>query len=234
MMKIANAHFVQGNNQKAFIKYLELASLGYSSALVNSAILADQFEVISAENIQYHRVNEILAEDDLYIFAKSINLPLEEDPLQYLFAIHSELLGESSLLKELVEPTPFRTKTIGNYIASKLYGYCKLEQEGYCYLRTGDFFYYGIYEEESYQEAYQNYLAAADITDSPDVIQAYAFFNLGYMNAIGIGRAVDEEKALKYFNESLVRDPLLPGITPRVVLKVVKVFHYLYHENDYE
>ena len=41
------------------------------------------------------------------------------------------------------------------------------------------------------------------------------------MNALGVGRQINEDLALKYFNDSLTKDPIVPGITANMVLNAV-------------
>ena len=59
---------------------------------------------------------------------------------------------------------------IGSYVANKLFGYCKLDMDGYCYLRYGDFYYDGKSEEQNYLEAYNQYKIASEAPETPAVI----------------------------------------------------------------
>lgn len=87
-------------------------------------------------------------------------------------------------VKELLVPK----KSIGQYVANKLFGYCKLEMDGYCFLRFGDFYYEGETEDQDYVEAYNQYRVASEAPDTPAVIQAHAYFNMGYIMALGLGK----------------------------------------------
>ena len=123
-----------------------------------------------------------MKKDDFYIFAKEHNIQMKQidDPFLFLFETYIQIARSNDdtvsfqyaydLLLELTEPKPYKTKNIGTYISSKLYGYCKLDNEGYCYLRSGDYYYYGIFEDIDYQEAYYNYQHAAQDSESPLVV----------------------------------------------------------------
>lgn len=60
--------------------------------------------------------------------------------------------------------------------------------DGYCFLRFGDFYFDGIYETQSYTEAYNQYKVAAEAPETSPIVSAHAYFNLGYITSLGLGR----------------------------------------------
>lgn len=109
-------------------------------------------------------------------------------------------------------------------MASKLLGYCKLEDDGYCYLRYGDFYYHGVYEEQNYLNAFNQYSYAADAPETPTVIKAHAYFNLGYMASLGLGKAQNLTLAHQLFNASLTMHPFLPGMSADILLTFSQLY----------
>jgi TPR repeat protein len=90
--------------------------------------------------------------------------------------------------------------------------------DGYSFLRFGDFYYEGIYEKQSYSEAYNQYKIASEAPETNSVIQAHAYFNMGYIMALGLGRKKNLTLAHSHFNSSLSKHPFFPGINADILL----------------
>ena len=102
---------------------LPLVLVIFKTKLVNSAVLSDQYKVISNENIQYQDINQNIKNDCVYKYIAQYKLDqLEEDPFKYLFSDYINLIEDEELnfeekveiIKELMVPREFDKKSIAS------------------------------------------------------------------------------------------------------------------------
>jgi hypothetical protein len=94
--------------------------------LVNGAILAEQFSVISNKDIEYHLLNEKIYEDSLFKIVNRNKLQLigAKDPFRYYFKDYMELVGnheddmsfsaKDEFLWDLMVPREFNGRNINS------------------------------------------------------------------------------------------------------------------------
>lgn len=203
-MKTGHLMLTRDRKRASFLLYLEAAYIGMTNAGVNAALLADKFEVLRQEELDFTGVDGELASDAVFqiLREKEGNNPsilkAIYKPFDWIFDDLLQIFSDREVLKELMSK-----RSVNNLktIAKQAYSIAKLENDAFAYLRLGDFYYYGIAVKQDYVKAYKAY---AEVLNLPveELYKAQAYFNLAYMNQYGQGTPIDRQRSWALYNQS--------------------------------
>lgn len=204
--KMKDGYLMLSRDRKraSFLLYLEAAYLGLTNAGINAALLADKFEVLRQEELDFTRIDGELAADAVFQILREKEggnpniLKAIYKPFDWIFDDLFQILSDREVLKDLMSKSGVNNlKTI----AKQAYSIAKLENDAFAYLRLGDFYYYGIAVQQDYVKAYKAYTEVLNLPVE-ELYKAQAYFNLAYMNQYGQGTPIDRQRSWALYNQS--------------------------------
>jgi SEL1 protein len=199
-MKLAHLALTRGNKRISFLLYLESAYLGLANSAINSALLADKYEVFGPEELDYSGIEDLIANDEIFRIIKEqenkLNVIKNTNIFDFLYEDILQIFHDKDVIKKTLRNPP--TQKI---LAKQAYSIAKLENDPFSFLRLGDFYFYGIAVKQDYEKAYKSY---AEVLKLPleEIYQAQAYFNMAYMHQYGLGISQDLNKSWEFYNKT--------------------------------
>lgn len=211
LMKKAQYALRNRDKKLSVLLYFEASFLGISNSHHNSAVLLDKFEVFSQKDLDFSALPRLLRQDPVFLsLTAAKNEPFFEKsalhtPLDFLFEDLMQTGANSTFLPRLLSVETLRdVKKTNRILAINSYELSSKENDAFAFLRIGDFFYYGLLE----QQTAENFLRAADFYSKvldfayEENYMAQACFNLAYMYQYGLGVRRDFNKSWSLYNKT--------------------------------
>ena len=169
--------------RKALVSYLITAMVGEQQGFLNAGIIADFHKPFTERDIDYNNLPRDLEEDPVYRIVRARRILPYVNLWNFLFAEFFDVLSPLPLqqrydvLRALLEFPRYENLTISNYLAFKCFS-LSIQDYTYSSLRLGDFYYYGIYNEQNFTQAKDYYLISAEF-DQNEYFSQQSYLNLG-------------------------------------------------------
>ncbi|KRW99032.1 hypothetical protein PPERSA_11633 [Pseudocohnilembus persalinus] len=204
--KQGNLYFSKGEYRQALLNYIQSAMMGDEVGYLNAGILADKYQVFDENDYNYDKLQESLDQDQIYQILKQNKLLKYTNLYYFLYSDYLSILKDIEIeerytvLKKLVSlPKKYN---LNQYVSMKCFS---LTSSDYAYssVRLGDYYYYGIFEHQSYKRSFEQYtLAAKHISSNQDYSIAQGFYNMAYMTLHGLGTQKNLTLSRIYFDQS--------------------------------
>lgn len=215
LMKKAYSALKSDKKTLSTLLYFEASYLGITNSPHNTAVLLDKFEVFSQKDLDFRALPRLLKEDAVFSRLRLRETDenwrfLDKFPLQHPVDFLFEDLFQAGAqnttgLSRLLDVEILRdSKKINRILALKIYALSAKENDAFALLRMGDFFYYGLLEEqteENFALAVEYYTKVLEFPYE-ETYMAQACFNLAYMYQYGLGVQRDFNKSWSFYNKT--------------------------------
>ena len=201
-MKLAHRNLKSNNKKLSFLLYLESSFLGMTHSHINSALLADKFEVFSKNDLDFSDLSDVISNDPVFKIIKEWKLEQKNDIFDFIYDDIIQIIPNKKILPLLLNSELTETTIMNKNLAKNAYLLASKESDPFAYLRLGDFYYYGLVDSPDYTEAAKYYEMVISSVQADEIYLAQAYFNLAYMHQYGLGVTLDLNKSFTYYNKT--------------------------------
>ena len=202
-LNFGNNFYAQEHYAQSFSQYLQSSMYGDQTAHLNAAIISEYHNIINDEDISYSHLPLELEKDETYKQLLSLEIIKPHHNLyEFLFEDFLQFLTEEQLIHNL--QVNELTK-MNEYIQYKLYGYSKINNDRFGYLKYGELMIKDVNATNTtFEDALLHFKSSIDSNTNSSIINSLAYYNLYLLYRDGQGVQQNQTQAQIYFRKSLI------------------------------